>query len=248
MDFLDFLYNVGSAVETLPAKLRELIIPHKSDRPPEFSFLRRFVKKELTVNEFLSLRLQVVFLVYLIVSLFLVILNLHPIFLALAFILELGAERYTLVRYGHFLLDPEPYRFFYYGISVVSFASFLGYEILRRSMVRIEYYMVYVVLVLVVVLLFRWYFKQRYGRDYTYGIIEEVKNDLVKVFVHDDIAANIKPGYYWVEKVPDAEPGRVVKLLLEDRKLRGAVPLRILEVYLEFQSSQTSSEPKKASE
>ncbi|MCD6373073.1 MAG: DUF2101 family protein [Thermococcus sp.] len=248
MNFLDFLYNVGGAVETLPTKIRELITPRPSAQPPEFRVLRKFVKKELTVNEFLSLQLQLVFLTYLIVSLFLIIFRAHPTLLALAFILELWAERYTLVRHGHFLLDPEPYRFFYYGISVVSFASFFGYEILRRSTLRIEHYMAYVVLVLVVVLIFRWYFKQRYGREYTYGVIEEVRNDLVKVFVHDDIAANAKPGHYWVEKVPDAEPGRVVKLLLEDRKLRGAVPSRILEVYLESQSSQTSSEPKKASE
>lgn len=121
---------------------------------------------------------------------------------------------------------------FYLVVSTIAFVSYVGYVLLRRLSLDAYWYYAYLGVIGLVVILFRHYFKSRYGRDYTYGVVEEVKNDLVKVFVHDDMAANVKPGYYWVPAVPDAEPGVVVKLLVEERVFRSSRPIRILEVYL----------------
>lgn len=108
----------------------------------------------------------------------------------------------------------------------------------------------YLVFVFVVVILFRFYFKSKYGRNWTYGVIEEIKENVVKISVHDDIRANVKPGEYWVDKVPDVEIGRIVKVLVEERAFRGAVPTKIIEVYLSDQpsSSKASTEAKEESE
>ncbi|WP_297417322.1 DUF2101 family protein [Thermococcus sp.] len=45
----------------------------------------------------------------------------------------------------------------------------------------------------------------------------------------------------------DAEPGSVVKILVEEKALKSARPTRIIEVYLD-QSSQRETEPKAATE
>lgn len=251
MGFDDLLYSLGEAVERFAHKamgtVREIASPGRHEKPPEFGLLRRIVRKNLTPNEFLSLKLQVILLVYLVLSLLVTVFMKSPLYLLILFLGEFLYIRYLILRNWDFFLDPEPYRFFYYWISSIAFLSFMGYLILRRFAPNVYYYYSYLIAVLVAVLVFRHYFKSRYGRDYTYGVVEEVKNDVMRVFVHDDLAANIKPGHYWVPVVPDAEPGRVVKLLLEERTLRGAVPTRVLEVYLD-QSSQISTEPKDETE
>ncbi|NJE03781.1 DUF2101 family protein [Thermococcus sp. MV11] len=247
MGLEDFLYRIGESVYSAGAKVRAFLFPTPGERPPDFSLMKRLTKKPLTVHEFLSLRLQVAFLLYLFANLAMLLLRLNPIWIAVFGGLYFLYIRYTLAKNWSFFIDPEPYRAFYYGISAVTLAAFLGYTLVRRVATSVYYYYGYLLVVFAAVMAFRWYFKQRYGRDYTYGIVEEVKGDLVRVFVHDDIAANVKPGHYWVDAVEDLAVGRVVKLLVEDRKLRGAVPIRILEVYL-GQSSHISTEPKEETE
>ena len=245
----DILYSVGATFESASRKvagwIRDVISPSKRGEPPSFSFLRKFLKRDLTPHEFLSLELQLVLLSYLLLSLFVTVFWGSIVYLSLLFIAEFLSVRYILLKNWDFLIDPEPYRFFYYWLSAIAFLSFLGYLILKRFSPTVYYYYAYLTAALISVLLFRHYFKSRYGRDYTYGVVEEVKNDLVRVFVHDDIAANVKPGYYWLPAVPDARPGRVVKILVEEKVLKSARPSRIIEVYLD-QSSQTETEPKEA--
>ena len=244
MSIGDFLYRMGEAVDSGLGWLRGLVLPAPSKNPPSFRYLRRLIRRNLTVHEFLSLTLQLAFVSYLVVNLILLLLRLDVLWILLIAPPYFLYIRYVLLRNRKFFLELDPYRVFYYWISIISFVSFTGYAVVRGITTTVYYYMGYLAAILGVVVVFRYYFKSRYGRDYTYGVVEEVKNGLIRVFVHDDIAANVKPGYYWVDSVPEAEPGRVVKLLIENRTLRGAVPVRILEVYLTDQSSQTSTEPK----
>ena len=252
MAFEDLFYTIGAAFEgaikKIAALIKEAIKPQRSDRPPQFKFLRKVVRRDITVHELLSLKLQIILIVYLLLSLAIVLILKNPLCLVALFVVEMGYMRYIINRNWDFFVDPEPYRFFYYLISIISLLSFSGYLLLRRLSPSIYYYYAYLLIVLVTVLVFRGYFRHKYGRDYTYGVVEEVKNDLIRVFVNDDLAANVKPGKYWVPAVPDAEPGRVVKLLVEERTLKGAVPVRVLEVYLGDQSSHTSTEPKEEAE
>jgi len=254
MSLEDLLYDIGLLVERLYTNtvnaVKGFLLPTPSERLPSWISRRLLKGKKFTPHEVVSLYLQVFFLGYLVLSFGLVFLSFNYWYFIASFLFYFLGLRYILCRYSGFLIDENAYRSFYYGISTISFVALLGYLLLRQVNIGIQYYYIYVGIIVLVVILFRHYFKSRYGRDYTYGIVEEVKNDLVRVFVHDDIAANVKPGRYWVPAVPDAKPGRVVKLLLEDRTMRGAVPSRILEVYLEDldQSSQTETEPKDETE
>jgi len=248
----DFLYSLGEGVERsmgrVATAIRDFLFPSPRKEPPKYPLSGRVVnKRKLTVHELLSLHLQLVFLAYLTFGAVSLFLPFGPyIFVAVSVVYFLHL-RALFRKYCDFLLDPGPYRFFYFGVSSVAFVAFAGFFALRALRPGVYYYYAYVVAVMVAVLAFRWYFKYKFGRDYTHGIVEEVQGDLVKVFINDDISANVKPGHYWVPAVPDAEPGRVVKVLLEERFMKGAVPVRILEVYLS-QSSHTETEPKDESE
>lgn len=252
MDFAEFLYSLGGEfVESLFSRIKNavksFVFPERSQEPPQFRFLSRIVRQDFSVHESLSMLLQLVFLGYLIAGVVVVYLGkfLTLIILSVFYFLVL---RFILIRYSDYVLDFEAYRVFYLVVSAIAFVSYTGYVFLRRLSLKPYWYYAYLGVIGFGVILFRYYFKSRYGRDYTYGIVEEVKNDLVRVFVHDDIAANVKPGYYWVPAVPDAELGVVVKLLVEERVFRSARPVRILEVYMDDQSSQTETEPKDETE
>ncbi|WP_456395253.1 DUF2101 family protein [Thermococcus sp.] len=252
MKLEDFFYVVGERVESAAVKLsgafRELLFPSPRELPPDFRLLRRLVKKSITIHEFLSLKLQLVFLAYLLLNLLILLLiRSIPLLMLTALVYFLYIHR-LLWRNYYFFIDFKPYRYFYYGLSLIAFLAFVGYTVLRRLTHVVYYYYAYLIVIFAVVLLFRQMFRAKYGRDWTYGVVEEIKGDLVRVFVHDDIAANVKPGYYWVDKVGDLKEGRIVKLLVEERLMKGAVPRKIMEVYLGDQSSQSSTEPKAESD
>ncbi|QDA30671.1 DUF2101 domain-containing protein [Thermococcus indicus] len=247
MNPLEFLYNIGERAEVLSKRIMEIIKPFPNEKPSAFRVTRHLMREGLSIHELLSLNLQMTFVVYLILNLLIILIGLKWYWLLGIYIIYLLYTRLIIVKNWEFFVDPEPYRFFYYTISFLSLLAFLGYSLLRELSPGIYYYYGYIVAVALTVFLFRHYFKSKYGRDYTYGIVEEIKGGLVRVFIHDDIAANIKPGFYWLPAVEEAEPGRVVKVLAEDRTFRSARPVRILEVYL-GQSSQSSTEPKEETE
>ncbi len=254
MGIEDLFYNIGLSVEKLyngtKRTVKQALLPTPSEKPPSWISTRFIRQKEFTPHEAISLHTQLCFIVYLVLSFAVVFLTVNPWYVLTIFVLYFLYVRYIFRRYGEFLIDEKSYRAFYFYISVISFLAIFGYSILRDLSLTAYYYYAYIGLVTLVVLFFRYYFKSHYGRDYTYGVVEEAKNDLVRVFVHDDIAANVKPGRYWVPAVPDAEPGRIVKLLVEERSMRSSVPVRVLEVYLgdAGQSSQTETEPKDETE
>lgn len=248
LDVGDILYSIGERVEKVAKRtagvMKMMLKPIPSARPPKSWPIQ---KQWMTPHEVTSLLLQLIFLGYLVTGVVVAYLGyfLALIILSAFYFLVL---RFILVRYSDYILDFEAYRVFYLVVSTIAFVSYVGYVLLRRLSLDAYWYYAYLGVIGLVVILFRHYFKSRYGRDYIYGVVEEVKNDLVKVFVHDDMAANVKPGYYWVPAVPDAEPGVVVKLLVEERVFRSSRPIRILEVYLDTQSSQTETEPKDETE
>ncbi|NJE00511.1 DUF2101 family protein [Thermococcus sp. JdF3] len=252
MSLEDTLYDIGRVAEEAVIKagnkIRKLAFPTPSKSPPRFPLSSRIMRaKTFTIHELISLHLQLCFMAYLAANFLIILLGgkpVHVLSVAVPYFIYL---RYVLIRHGSFLIEEKPYRVFYYGISTISFLAFLGYSLLRLTSPEIYHHYAYVSAIAIVVLAFRHYFKATFGRDHTYGVVEEVRNDLVRVFIHDDIAANVKPGLYWLPAVPEAEPGRVVKVLVEDRAFRSARPSRILEVYLD-QSSQSSTEPKEETE
>ncbi len=247
MGFGDLLYSIGGSVEYLGHCLVVIFKPSRKEDPPSFRVLRRILKRHLTVHELLSLRLQLMLISYLIVNVGSMWFRSGIIVLPLAYVVYVLFVRFQLVSYERFFVEPEPYRFFYYNIGTIAFCAFLGYSILRRYTHEYYYNLAYLSVVLIAVLAFRQLFRSRHGRDWTYGIVEEVKDDVVRVFIHDDIAANVKPGLYWLPAASGTRPGDVVKVLVEDHPFRSSRPVRILEV-LEPQSSSTETEPKDETE
>lgn len=240
----DFLYGVGEFVEGIARSARGFLFPVPSEEPPKMSLLKRLVRRKLSVHELLSLELQLTFIVYLLLALVAVLKSSPTAFLAISALYFLTI-RYTLLRNMRFFIEFEPYRAFYYSLSGVAFFAYGGYLLLRRYASGVYYFYGYLVALFIGVALFRRLFRSRYGREWTYGVVEEVKGSLVKISTHDDVRANVKPGAYWVEAAGDVEVGDVVKVLVEERPLRGAVPRKILEAY---KSSETSTEPKEETE
>ncbi|WP_297475390.1 DUF2101 family protein [Thermococcus sp.] len=243
----DILYLVGDAAYSFFHNLMEFLNPSSREKPPEFRKLRKLIRRDLTPHEFLSLKLQMSFLLYLVFGLLVLILKVNPLWIFGSVIVEFLYIRYLINSYYEFFIDPRAYKTFYYTITWLTFGAFAGYIIMRKIATEVYYYYIYLIAILIITMTFREIFRRRHGRDYAYGIVEDVKNDLVRVFIHDDIAANVKPNHYWLPKVPGAEQGAIVKVLVEDRAFRSARPVRILEVH-PVQSSQSETEPKDAAE
>ncbi|WP_048150001.1 DUF2101 family protein [Palaeococcus ferrophilus] len=244
----EFLYSLGELVERSGRDafefIHSLIIPRPREKPPRIRIISRLVRKKVTIHELLSLKLQLTFMAYLLVGLATVFAGDSGLFVVVS-ALYLLYMRSILVQNCNFFIEYEPYRAFYYGLSLIAVLSYGGYILLRRYASGVYYFYGYLVAVFVAVGLFRHVFRSRYGREWTYGVIEEIKGDLVRISTHDDVSANVRPGTYWVEGAEGVEVGAVVKVLVEERPLKGAVPRRVLEVY---ESSQTSTEPKEETE
>jgi len=223
--------------------------PTPSKTSPKFKLLRKLIKRELTVHELLSLNLQLSFISYLVLSLLVVVLFGNEFYLGSLFVVYFLYLRYILLKNRDFFVEVEPYKFFYYGLTAIGFLSFLGYLLIRRFAKNVYYFYTYLIAIFVIVLAFRHIYKSKFTRDWTYGIVEDIKGELVLVSVHDDIRANVKPGKYWVDNTEDVEVGDVVKILIEERIFRSSIPKRVLEVHKpKPSSSETSTEPKAESE
>lgn len=74
-------------------------------------------------------------------------------------------------------------------------------------------------------------FRLKYGRDYTYGIVQRTKGSKASVKISYDIRSNVKHGLYFLETLIDVKPGDRVKIGV-NRSLwgfRGSEPTAILE-------------------
>ncbi len=83
-----------------------------------------------------------------------------------------------------------------------------------------------VLLSLLLYSLHRW----RYGRDFTYGLVKEVRGGRAVVRVGYDLRSNVKPGVYLVESLVPVRKGERVKVSVERGLfgLRGSQPRFIL--------------------
>ncbi|ASJ16871.1 hypothetical protein A3L04_07185 [Thermococcus chitonophagus] len=235
MDIIEVLDRIGYWTQKIIKAFKFFLFPKPLERPPKIGL------KKYTAHETFSLCLQLVFILYLITGVLMIILKTQIYTLLSLCIVSYLIIRFILISGTNFVINVPAYRFFYYGLMGISSVAFIGYSLIRDIKSSLIYLYGFIGGITVVVLAFRGYFKAKFGRDYTYGVVEEVKGDLAKVFVHDDISANVKPGYYWVTCNIEVKPGDLVKIAVENRPLRGAIPKGIIEV---LQSSQTRTEPK----
>jgi uncharacterized membrane protein len=73
-------------------------------------------------------------------------------------------------------------------------------------------------------------FKKKYGRDYTFGKVIDIKNNIIKVKVNYDLRSSVKPGVYIFEKRLEAKKGDILKLKTERHflNLRGSKVTEVL--------------------
>ena len=63
-------------------------------------------------------------------------------------------------------------------------------------------------------------FRAKYGREYTYGIVEEVRDDKAKVRIKYDLRSNVRQGIYFPKSFISVDEGDIVKIDV-DRSLLG---------------------------
>jgi|Deesub1362B_J571_1020462.scaffolds.fasta_scaffold00215_12 uncharacterized membrane protein len=245
----NLFYKIGEMIESLFGSIRNIILPRPKETPPTFKFLRKIVRRKVTAHEMLILKIQLSFILYLIASLISTVLSRNPLYLVLLFILFFMYMRAILINYKEFFIEYKPYQVFFYLLAILSLGAFMGYSVLRRFNPTLQYLLVYSIVIFVAVLILAKWFKMKYGRDWTYAVVEEIRGEVVKISTHYDICANVKSGEYWIDAVPDLKVGSLVKVLVEERMFRGAIPRKIIEVYLDQpSSSNTSTEPKEENE
>ncbi len=182
--------------------------------------LYRFFKEKVDFIDYLILKYQLT-VIFMIGVVFLYISNvvsskaivvpLEIIASAYGLLIVLSIKNYT---------DYRPYRdiLIIYGIII-------AFLILAKGINMIIYATVAILLTVVAFLYFT-----KYYRDYTFGKVLEV-GKYVKVKVHYDICAGVKPGIYHVKK-PDIEikPGDKVKLFVRRKFLRKSEIVEIVDV------------------
>lgn len=74
-------------------------------------------------------------------------------------------------------------------------------------------------------------FRAKYGRDHTYGVVQEVKNGKAKVKTRYDLRSNTKQGVYFVDSFVPVEKNDVVKVRVDRSTLglRGSTVEAITE-------------------
>ena len=74
-------------------------------------------------------------------------------------------------------------------------------------------------------------FKLRYGRDYTYGIVEGARGNKVAVLIGYDLRSNVKHGLHFLDSLVRVKRGDRVKVGVERSAfgLRGMKPKAVLE-------------------
>ncbi len=74
-------------------------------------------------------------------------------------------------------------------------------------------------------------FRVRYGRDYTYGIIQDLKGEKAKVKIGYDLRSNVKQGIYFLDSYVPVSKGDVVEVKVDRSTLglRGSKAEAIVE-------------------
>lgn len=95
-------------------------------------------------------------------------------------------------------------------------------------------------------------FRIKYGREHTYGLVKEVKNDNVKVKTKYDIRSNTKQGEKFLETITPVKEGDVVKISVnkpllglrgsEKEKITEKAPQKVQKI---FQNNDNSQDPDK---
>lgn len=241
---VEFFRKIGNAIlniKKFPKRIKNLgsSLRLGSKRPKKKipSFLQGFFRRRNAGwPEYVILKVQIcVIILFAISAIFAIFPGWAPevVFIPLILILA-GYVLYlvpTEVKRA-FKRDYPAYRAFVGMILIIIFVLVFVLRYLSFGVLESPYMaMMPVILVVGSVLVAFAGFKLRYGRDYTYGVVERTKGSKAAVKVSYDIRSNIKHGLYFLETLVKVKPGDKVKVGV-NRSLwgfRGSEPTAILE-------------------
>ncbi|KXA91248.1 hypothetical protein AKJ57_01910 [candidate division MSBL1 archaeon SCGC-AAA259A05] len=239
---LEFFRKIGNTVlglKKLPRRLKDLKEETlQRARSPERkvpSYLRNFFRqRHAGWPEYVILKIQItIVLLFGFTAVTVLIKDFWLIFGSILFLLSLYAALLTKFQLkAGFKLDYPAYRSFV-GICVgLAWGAVLllnypmpafGEELLKTVLP--------IAIVLVGAVLSFAGFRAKYGRDHTYGIVQEVKNGKTKVRTRYDLRSNTKQGVYFVDSFVPVEKNDVVKVRVDRSTLglRGSTVRAITE-------------------
>jgi uncharacterized membrane protein len=232
---INFFHKVGEAifgVKKLPGKLKRApqkkVAGRKPDEVPK-ALNGFFERHHAGWSEYVMLKAQIAIVaLFVVAAIYVVLLPAREvIFLAALLVLSAYALYLALTQLKRaFRRDYPAYRsFVFMCVAIVwVFTLTLGYLPIKFSFESLGLAFVPALVVIGFVLVTFVGFRLRYGRDYTYGVVEGVGRGRAVVRVSYDICSNVTHGSYVVESLVKVKKGDTVKVKVERPMLglRGA--------------------------
>ncbi len=184
-------------------------------------------KKNIDFKDYMIFKLQMFSLVFLIFTVLYIFNYIHAKIMLLAFLILIYSVYFIFSLREYCKDDFLAYRDFFSSYLLIS----VIFIVIKNVKPAINFkfpYVHYVTFSIAYVIIFSYYFRKKYARDFTYGkVIDE--GDIMKIKVGYDIRANVKPKIINLTNTINAKKGDILKLKVERGifNLRGA---RILEV------------------
>ena len=231
----NFFHKIGEAVfgvKKLPSKLKRppqrKMAVRKPDEVPK-ALNGFFERHHAGWSEYVMLKAQIAIVaLFVVAAIYVVLLPVREvIFLAALLVLSAYATYLALTQLKRaFRRDYPAYRsFVFMCVAIVwVFTLTLRYLPIKFSFESLGLAFVPALIVIGFVLVTFVGFRLRYGRDYTYGVVEGVGRGRAVVRVSYDICSNVKHGSYVVESLIKVKKGDTVKVKVERPMLglRGA--------------------------
>lgn len=196
------------------------------------NFYPYFEERGVEAKDYLVLKIQICALAFLLFSVLYIFRFVSFKFFFLAALAAGGYAAYLLfstVR-SYFAEDFAAYRDFF--MSYLSASALLVLINYKKPVLGFSFpYLHLVLFSLAYIVAFSYFFRKKYGREYTFGRVIE-SNGLLKVKVNYDIRASVKPGIHVFENKLNAKKGDIVKLRVEKGffNLRGNRVIAVEEV------------------
>jgi len=239
-----FFRKVGNAVLSagkLPSKLKRTGRKPKAKRFQKTQqeipqMLKNFLEQHHAGwPEYVMLKTQIAIVALFVLAAIYVMMSpaYEVIFLAALLVLSTYAVYLSLTQLKQaFERDYPAYRSFVFMCVAIIwvFVLTLRYLPIKFSLESIWLTLVPALVVICFVLVAFIGFRLKYGRDYTYGVVEDVGLGRAVVRVSYDICSNVKHGSYVVESLAKVKKGDIVKVKVERPMLglRGAKVKAIL--------------------
>ena len=202
----------------------------KNLRKIDSRFYSFFERKHIDFKDYIIFKLQMASLFFLILTVLYIFNYIYVkamLFASLIFIYSIYST-YSLKNY--YKEDFFAYRDFFLSYLLISVMFILVKNV--KPVINFRFpYVHYVLLSLAYVLVFSYYFRDKYARDFTYGRVVE-EGEIIKVKVGYDIRANVKPRIINLMNTINAKNRDIVKLRVEKGifSLRGAKIVGVEEI------------------